>query len=107
MSSDRNIPALTARVTASLVDWDMSSDRNSAGVSFSRFASLVDWDMSSDRNGLSAYCTSPDSLVDWDMSSDRRLWLDRRYAPVKPKPAPRRGVYQVGAKQKAAIWLAE
>ena len=34
------------------------------------------------------------SLVDWDMSSGRRRWLDRRFAPVKPTPAPRRDVYQ-------------
>ena len=95
MSSDRNVLPDAAKREFSLVDWDMSSDRNLIRSFATAFLSLVDWDMSSDRNPDTDTDTDTDSLVDWDMSSDRRRWLDWRFAPVKPTPAPRRAVYQV------------
>ena len=82
------------RFMCSLVDWDMSSDRNTGEQAEASAPSLVDWDMSSDRNSFAPVVVKLRSLVDWDMSSDRRHWLDERFAPVKPMPAPRRAVYQ-------------
>ena len=95
MSSDRNCNSLLKPLSNSLVDWDMSSDRNWNVVIERAVPSLVDWDMSSDRNQTVTVLYDDLSLVDWDMSSDRRRWLDWRFAPVKPTPAPRRAVYQV------------
>ena len=84
----------TSRLGWSLVDWDMSSGRNPGAASTPCTVSLVDWDMSSGRNTGEVLDVLNASLVDWDMSSGRRRWLDRRFAPVKPTPAPRRDVYQ-------------